>query len=449
MAFETTSSKDSQVHLPVPETSRSAAARRERGEGPLAGIRIADFCWVGVGALATRLLADFGAEVIKIEDRTRLDLTRRMPIYKGDTSRAMSQEVAGASPNMSGHFNNYNRNKLGVTINMRTEEGRSLVRRLIARSDVVTENFAPGIMERWDLAYDALREIKSSIISARMSGFGHSGPDEFYRSYGPVVQAVGGLTFSSGLPNREPSGWGMSYMDNQAAYNASAAILMALYHRALTGEGTEIDVSALEASVHLIGPALLDAEVNKRTYRDSDFPPGNLLEFSDAAPHGVYPTSEPDRWVAVAIFDDAEWDGFVDALGRPQWAAAPEFADQARRRVAAASLDQKVAEWTGTRSGRDVAGLLQQHGVRASLVQDAEDVVDRDPQLAHRGLFVEMDHPEIGPAPFEGTPFLANASKPVHWRSSPLLGEDNEYVFKELLQMPSEQFADLHDSGVI
>ncbi|WP_051122112.1 CaiB/BaiF CoA-transferase family protein [Nocardia sp. 348MFTsu5.1] len=437
------------MHTRVPETGRSATARRERGQGPLAGIRIADFCWVGVGALATRFLADFGAEVIKIEDRTRLDLTRRMPIYKGDTSRAMSQEVAGASPNMSGHFNNYNRNKLGVTINMRTDEGRSLVRRLIANSDVVTENFAPGIMERWDLAYDALLEIKSSIISARMSGFGHSGPDESYRSYGPVVQAVGGLTFSSGLPNREPSGWGMSYMDNQAAYNASAAILMALYNRALTGEGTEVDVSALEASVHLIGPALLDAEVNATTFRGSEFPPGNLLEFSDAAPHGVYPTSDPDRWVAIAVFDDAEWDRFADALGRPHWIDAPEFADQSSRRAAFVSLDQKVSEWTATRSGHDVADLLQHHGVRASSVQDAEDVVDHDPQLAHRGLFVEMDHPEIGVAPFEGTPFLASSTKPVHWRSSPLLGEDNEYVFKELLQMPSEQYADLLERGVI
>src|SRR4051794_366772 len=157
--------------------------------GPLSGIRVADFCWMGVGSVATRMLADFGAEVIKIEDRGRLDMPRRLPIYKDDP-RSYGEEDPNPDPNKGGLFNNYNRNKLGVTINMRTPRGRELADQLIAASSVVTENFAPGVMERWGLTYARLQELSPEVIYARMSGYGHTGPHHDYRSYGPVVQAV-------------------------------------------------------------------------------------------------------------------------------------------------------------------------------------------------------------------------------------------------------------------
>src|SRR6266508_1237738 len=256
--------------------------------GPLVGVRVADFCWMGVGAMATRLLADFGAEVIKIEDRSRLDMPRRLPIYKGETARAYGEEDPNPDPDKGGLFNNYNRNKLGVTINMRTPQGRELAERLIRKSNVVTENFAPGVMERWGLTEERVSELCPDVIYARMSGYGHSGPHAHFRSYGPVVQAVSGLSHISGLPGREPSGWGLSYMDNQAAYYNSAALLIAIYARNRTGKGTLIDVSAVEAGVELLGPLLLDVAVNKRTTRGGDFPLGNRLEYPRAAPHGVY-----------------------------------------------------------------------------------------------------------------------------------------------------------------
>src|SRR5882757_4734890 len=186
--------------------------------GPLAGVRVADFCWMAVGSVATRLLGDFGAEVIKIEDRTVIDRTRRLPIYKNSPARNFGQELLDADPNRGGMFNNYCRNKLSVTINMRSTAGRELAERLIAKSGVVTENYAPGVMERWGLTADRIHELAPSAIYARMSGYGHSGPHAEYRSYGPNVQAVSGLSQISGLPGREPSGWGFSYMDMQAAY---------------------------------------------------------------------------------------------------------------------------------------------------------------------------------------------------------------------------------------
>ena len=340
---------------------------------------------MGVGSVATRLLADFGAEVIKVEDRTRIDTPRKLPLYKGESARNFGEEVVGADPDKGGLFNNYCRNKLGVTINMRSAEGRALAERLIAASSVVTENFAPGVMERWGLTYERLRELRPDVIYARMSGYGHSGPHASYRSYGPVVQAVSGLSFSSGLPGREPSGWGLSYMDNQAAFYNSAAILMAIRHRMLTGEGTEVDVSAVETGIGLLGPVLLEVTVNGRVTRGPDYPAGNRLEHPPAAPHGVYPASGEDRWVAIAVFSDEEWSRFADAIGRPPWTADERFASQRSRWENQDALDEAVATWTSQRDrhagDRAPAGRA---AFRAGAVQNAQDLNETDPQLAHR-----------------------------------------------------------------
>ena len=426
-------------------TDRSPGPRR----GPLAGIRVADFCWMGVGSVATRLLADFGAEVVKIEDRTRIDTPRRLPIYKDEPARNFGEELVDADPNRGGLFNNYCRNKLGVTINMRTERGRTLAERLIAASSVVSENFAPGVMERWGLTYDRLRVLSPGVIYARMSGYGHSGPHAHYRSYGPVVQAVSGLSYISGLPGREPSGWGLSYMDNQAAYYNSTALLMAIYRRMQTGEGTEIDVSAIETGINLVGPVLLDVTVNGRSTRRLDFPPGNRLEWPDAAPHGVYPALGEDRWIAIAVFGRAQWEALVAVMGSPGWVHDPRFADQASRHAHQDALDGLVAEWTGEHDRFELTELLQARGVPAGAVQDARDLDESDPQVAAREVFFEMDHPVIGPARFEGNPMRFSSLDQDSWRSAPLLGEDNEHVFKRIVGIADDEYDELAAEGVI
>ena len=416
--------------------------------GPLAGIRVTDFCWMGVGAIATRLLADFGAEVIRIEDRNRLDMPRRLPLYKDGGVRAYGEEDANPDPNKGGMFNNYNRNKLGITLNMKSAKGRALCDRLIASSSVLTENFAPGVMERWGLTEDYVRSIRPDVIYARMSGFGHSGPYAEYRSYGPVVQAACGLSHISGLPGREPSGWGLSYMDNQAAYYNSSALLMAVLARSVTGVGTDIDVSAVDAGVELIGPLMLDVGVNNRSTRAADFPLGNRLDHPNAAPHGVYPSLGTDRWVAVAVFDDVEWAGLVQAIGAPAWTDDPAFASQPSRFAHQDELDRHLGAWTRTRDRHDVMHLLQSHGVRAAAVQDAEDCNEHDPQLAHRDVFFELDHPVIGEARFEGVPFTATQFEADHWRSAPLLGEDNHHVYTSILGLSEDDYAAYVDEGV-
>ncbi len=427
----------------------AADSRRPRArQGPLAGVRVADFCWMGVGACATRLLADFGAEVIRIEDRNRLDMPRRLPIYKGE-ARTYGEEDANPDPNKGGLFNNYNRNKLGVTINMRTAKGRALADRLIAASSVVTENFAPGVMERWGLVYDRLNELSPNVIFARMSGFGHSGPHAEYRSYGPVVQAVSGISHISGLPGEEPSGWGLSYMDNEAAFFNASALLTAIYHRNITGVGAEIDVSAVEAGINLLGPILLDVAVNGRSTRGPDYPPGNRLEHPNAAPHGVYPCAGTDRWIAIAVFNDQDWRGLLSAIGDPDWTRDPRFASQAARFANQEALDARMAEWTRDKDRHELMHVLQARGVAAGAVQTTEDTIDHDPQIAGRGLFFELDHPVIGEALFEGTPVQFSRTVQENWRSAPLLGEDNAHVFKTLLGVEDDEYEELAAEGVI
>jgi crotonobetainyl-CoA:carnitine CoA-transferase CaiB-like acyl-CoA transferase len=373
-------------------------------------------------------------------------MPRKLPLYKNEPPYNFGQQKVAFDPNRGGLFNNYCRNKLGVTINMRTPRGRELADQLIAASSVVTENFAPGVMERWGLTYARLQELSPEVIYARMSGYGHTGPHHDYRSYGPVVQAVSGLSFISGLPDREPSGWGLSYMDNQAAYFNSSALLMAILARETTGKGTEIDVSAVEVGVNLAGPDLLDVTVNGRPTRRPGFPTGNRLEHPQAAPHGVYPCAGEDRWVAIAVFDDADWRNLVTVLG---WAADPRFATVEGRFACQDELDARLTEWTRERTPHEVMTVLQHAGVPAGAAQNARDLAETDPQIAHRGTFFELDHPVIGPALFEGMPVQFSRIRQDDWRSAPLLGEDNDHVFTQILGLPADEVAELAEAGVI
>ena len=434
---------------PYPDPARSPRRHPARGIGPLAGTRVADFCWVGVGACATRALADYGAEVIKIEDRKRIDMTRRLPLYKNERARAFGEEDVNPDVNRGGVFNNYNRNKLSLTVDMRNKKGREIVDRLIASSSVVTENFAPGVMERWGLTYPRLCELRPDVIFGQMSGYGHSGPDADFRSYGPIIQAVSGLSYISGLPGMPPSGWGLSYMDNQAAYFNSAGLMMAIYNRERTGRGSEIDVSAVEVGIKLLGPLLLEVTANGRRTRSEEFPVGNQLEHPSVAPHGVYPLQGADRWVAIAVFSEEEWGALKRVMGSPAWAEAPEFRDMRARHASRAALETNLAAWTGLQEPLGITDRLQRAGVCGALVQNAEDLNEHDPQLAARGVYFEMDHPVIGPARFEGSPTLFSRVKQVNWRSGPLLGEDNRYVLTDVLGMSDAEADALADEGVV
>jgi crotonobetainyl-CoA:carnitine CoA-transferase CaiB-like acyl-CoA transferase len=233
---------------------------------PLRGVRVLDFTWIVAGPQATRILADFGADVIRVEYQGRPDSTR------------LGRPSPGASPeswNASGFFNNLNRNKRSVTLNLQHPEGADVFRQLLMVSDVVVENFSATVMERLGWTWEAMAAINPGIIYLSLSGFGHTGRDREHVTWGPTAQAMSGLTAMSGLPGQPPAGWGFSYLDHTAGYYGAAAILMALHHRSSTGEGQYIDLAQVETGMVLAGPTTLDADVNGRRYVESGGPIGN------------------------------------------------------------------------------------------------------------------------------------------------------------------------------
>ncbi len=307
-------------------------------EGALSHIRICDFTGQLAGAGATRFLAAFGAEVIRIEDPVtegRWDILRGNPPYK-EGQRGL--EYGGA-------FNNHNVQKLGITLNVRTERGKEILRDLVKVSDAVTENFAAGVLERWGFDYEALKKIRPDIIYVSNCGFGHSGPYRDFKTWGPIVQAVSGLTFSSGIPDQPPAGWGYSYMDHTGAYFMAMAIMMALHHRNVTGEGQWVDIGCTEAACTLNGPALLDATVNGRPLRRPGMPDANHSQFPPMAPHNIYASEGDDNWIAIACRDDEEWVALRGLIGE-RWAEDPRFDRLSGRIEWQAELDANMTAFT-------------------------------------------------------------------------------------------------------
>ena len=405
---------------------------------PLAGVRICDLTWVIAGPTATRVLADFGAEVIRVEHGQAADPIRfGRPILSGKPTL-----------NNSGFFNYFNRNKKSVLLNVRHPLGMELLHRLIAVSDVVIENFSSGVLDSWELSYEAQKAINPAIIYCSVSGFGHSGRDKRFTTWGPTAQALSGLTLMSGLPGKPPAGWGYSYMDHTAGYYSAIAVMMALHHRNKTGEGQHIDISQVEAGMVLTGPAVLDYTVNGRSFRREGMPTGNRAWEPAMAPHNTYRCAGEDRWIAVACRNDAEWAAMVRAMGEPAWAGV-RFETLAGRLEHQDELDTRIGEWTATRDDYAVMAALQAAGVPAGVCQGPSDRVERDEQFRARGWWTSMPHAELGPeAGIDGvTPRLARTPG-TNRTASPLLGEHTLDVMTSLLGMTGDEFAEYTEMGV-
>jgi crotonobetainyl-CoA:carnitine CoA-transferase CaiB-like acyl-CoA transferase len=423
----------------------------------LAGIRIIDLTWILVGPGATRILASMGAEVIRIEPTSpaRVDLARHVPPFLQDTP-GPPEDPYGLSFSFterfdrSGYYFNNNPGKRGIRLNLNTPEGKALFRRLVAIGDVVTENFSAHTMEKWGFGYDQLRAIKPDIIYVQMSGMGHTGPEHNYVSYGPTAQALSGLSYQSGLPEpAPPAGWGYSYLDHSGAYYGAMAVLCGLLHRQQTGQGQHIDVAQEAIGLVLTGTALLEAVANgHQTMRT-----GNRSPYRPAAPHGAYPCQGEDRWCAIAVFSEPEWQALCTAMDQPAWTTKPEYATLESRLRHQDSLDAALSSWTRQHTAEEVMQRLQAHGVRAGVVQTAADKVRHDAQLRAREFVVEVTHSRFGPLPVETTPMRFSAT-PVHHggpiqRGAPRWGEDNSYVYGELLGLSEAEMADYAAKGII
>ncbi len=367
----------------------------------LKNIRILDFTWVLAGPYATSLLADFGAEVIKVQPL--------MP----------QEEDAFAR----GYYNTWNRNKLGITLDLDKRQGVALAKKLVEISDAVVENFTPRVMANWGLDYENLQKVKPDIIMLSLSTMGNSGPWRDYVGFGPTAQAFSGLTHLTAYPDGPPLGPGNAYADHVAALLAGLALLGAFEYRLKTGEGQYIDVSQVEAMAGLLGDAFVPNE--------------------EEAFQGVYRCKGDDRWCAITVSNDDEWLGFKKALGDPSWAEEKRFATPSKRLQNKQALDGLVEGWTKNQSAGEVMALLQRHGVAAGAVQDAADLA-KDPQLKKRGFFVEL-----GGTISDAVPVRLSDNPARYNRAAPAPGQDNDYVYRRLLGMSQNELAELKGQGVV
>ena len=398
---------------------------------PFAGLRVLDFGWVATGPITGRLLAEFGADVIRLESALRIDPGRTLPPW--------ADREAG--PNRSQLFANYNACKRSVALNLSHPKGLEIARRLIARADVVVESFTPGTMARWGLGYADLKALKPGIILLSTCQQGQTGPHSHYAGYGSLAAALAGFYAVTGWPDREPSMIYGAYTDFVAHHFASAALLAALDHRRRTGEGQHVDLSQFEASLHFLAPAILDFTVNGRVTARR----GNADD--RAAPHNAYPCAGSDQWCVIACGDDAEWQALCGAMGKPEWCGRPDFAMPEARRGNAEELDRLIGRWTIAQEARALARRLQRLGIPAGVVQSCADL-HKDPQLAARGAFQWIEHPEIGRAPYEAWPFRFSRT-PGRLRRAPCLGEHTQEVLGELLGMSGPEVHQLIADGVL
>lgn len=404
----------------------------------LAGLRICDLSGQLAGAGATRTLAAFGAEVIRIEDPVRKgkwDLLRGVPPFK-EGQRGI--DAGGA-------FNNHNVGKQGITLNTRTERGRELLAQLISISDVVTENFSADVLESWGFGYERMCQLRPGIIYVSNCGFGHTGPYRQFRTWGPIVQAVCGLTWSVGQADQPSAGFGLSYMDHHGANFMVFAILAALHHRRRTGEGQWIDMSTVEAGAALLGPTVLDFTVNGRAARRPGMPASNRAHHPLMAPHGIHPALGDDEWVAIACRTDGEWAALAAIIGahEPQWATLDARVAQHD------ALDAVVSAWTRQHDKYAVQARLSAAGIPAAAVQSPHERIDGDEATARWGLFPEVTHPILGPTRVDGIPLHLSATDWEMHTGAPTLGQHNHEVLSGLLRLDDDEIARLEADGVI
>lgn len=392
-------------------------------EAILKGIRVLDFTHVLAGPYATRILADFGAEVIKIQSK---------------------KTSSGPEANQTPYFTAWNRGKRSITLDMGKPEARALFLRLVEISDVVVENFSSRVMHNWGLTYERLKKVKGNLIMLSMSGTGQTGPWRNFTAFGPTLQSLTGMTYLSSFSKKAPMGLGFSYGDLISGLYGAFVLLAALEHRDRTGSGQYIDLSEYEAMCTIIGPTLMDAFVNQKEIS----PMGNDSESLFAAPHGCYPCLGTDRWCVISVFGEDEWTALCEVLGNPTWTRNRKFTSLSGRKAHKTVLDNRLEAWTKKRDAKDVVERLQKAGVCAGIVQNAEDLA-RDEQLQAREFFTDLIHPVLGKTRVDTFPVLFNGIRQKPRKPAPLLGEDNQFVFEDLLGLSPQKIAAYQEKGII
>ncbi|HZU78029.1 MAG TPA: CoA transferase, partial [Dehalococcoidia bacterium] len=416
----------------APRHPRPPLPREDRAAGdalPLAGYRVVDFTWQAAGPLTTEFLANLGADVVRIESVSRID-----------TVRLYSHPLEKASVDTGAFFNDCNTGKRSITLNLSTSEARALARTMIARADVVTSNFTPGQMESWGFGYEDLRRIRPDIIVASLPVMGRTGPKRGWRGIGNSVVAMSGLAGHMGFPDRPPIGLGTLQTDFTSPLFAAAAVVAALLQRERTGRGQEIEIAQLESAVHLLDTELLDYLLNgvvapRRGNRSALY-----------APHGLFPCRGDDRWLALQVRSNLEWQQLCRAIGRPDLATRADLQSLEGRREAEDELEAAIADWSRNRVAEDAEAELQRLGLIAAAVQHVGDLVERNPGLQE--FFLELQHPAGVSMRVQNQPFDWNGHRLAITRG-PLLGEHNDAVLCGELGLDAETLIDLMVRNVV
>lgn len=399
----------------------------------LAGVKVLDFGWLIVGALVGKHLADHGAQVIRVESASRPDIMR--------TDRQVSVSTA-ASLDDKPVFNYLNTSKLSMAIDLRHPRARGIIEKLILWADVINENYTPGTMSKLGLDYEDLCRIKPDIIMCSSSTFGQTGP--LAREWGMDGSGLtlAGNLYLTGWPDREPVMTTCApYGDVVLPVFGAMAVIAALDHKRRTGKGQHIEAAMTEICSRVISSALLDWAANKNLQNRS----GNRIPY--AAPHGVFPCKGDDRWCAIAVFTEEEWQAFCRVIGEPSWTREKRFTTLRTRKQNEDELEKLVMLWTIQHKAEDVMRLMQSAGIPAGVVQNAQDILEKDPQLRDREFLVSLEHPVLGTFGHPAPPYKLTGT-PAQLKSPPCIGEHTEYICTQLLGMSDVEFIELEQDGV-
>ena len=399
---------------------------------PLHDVKILDLMWVMAGPAGTRVLTDYGATVVRVESAQRIDTARMLQPFHNRK----------AGPDSSALFQNLNAGKLGLALDLNNETAREVVRDLVRWADVVTESFSPKAMKGWGLDYEALKKIKPDIIMISSCLMGQTGPMAKFAGFGNLAAALTGFFNLTGWPDRIPAGPFSAYTDYVAPRFTAISILAALDHRRRTGQGQYIDQSQAEATLHFLGPAVLDYTVNGHVQEAQ----GNRdLYF---APHGVYPALGTDRWVAITVKTEEQWQTLCDVMQQPELARDARFATREARLAHQDALDALIEEWTKQCDSYRLEAMLQARGVSAGAVSTMHEAF-KDPQLAHRNHFLQLAHPTYGTTTIEGSRMRLSRTPAHVERCAPTIGRDNQYVLEEILRYDEEKITALVAAGAL
>lgn len=403
-------------------------AENGRGPRPLEGVRVVEMGSLLAGPFCGQLLADFGAEVIKLEPPGKGDPMRQWGRHRKEGHTLWWPIIA--------------RNKKSVTLNLREEEGQDLARRLISGADVVVENFRPGTMERWGLGYEDLKETNPGLVMVRVSGYGQTGPYKDQAGFGSIGEAMGGIRHVTGFPDRPPPRVGISLGDSLAATFGALGAVTALFNRETNGgRGQIVDVAIYEAVLALMESTIpeyaLTGHIRGRT--------GAILPF--VAPSNTYPAGDGD-YIVIGANADNVFGRFAKALGHPEWAESEKYATHHARGENQEELDRLISDWTKQRTAGEIIGAMREASVPAGKLFTAEDMLS-DEQYAARQSIVEVEDPEIGPIPMQNVvPSLSETPGEVRW-TGPKLGQHNDEVLGDLLGMSAEDLEGLRERGTV